>query len=131
VSPLPPGIAVRTATKADYGYVFDTWCESSCRSMSGVSPKQWRHTVGDLVAISLRQHKLSVACDVEDEARLYGWACGDEGRMLYVYVRTTMRRLGIGRALVERVCGGVPKSAAWMTPSAQQTAARYGVLWLP
>lgn len=133
---IRPGMLVvpGTETPKDAGYIAATWAESSgsqLGDMTGARPREWRELLKDRISRDMRRHRLAVACDVDDEDRIYGWACGSPGVLVYVYVRDTRRRLGIGRALVESVCGGAPKRCTWMTPSVQILALRFQVEWRP
>jgi hypothetical protein len=119
-------VVIRAAKPADYAYCVDTWVESS--RPSGITPAAWRSAVIEGIAADVRRHKLAVACDEDDAERLYGWACGSAGRVLYVYLTSTRRRMGLGGRLVAEVAGK-PTSTAWLTPPAQSWAARHGVVW--
>lgn len=118
----------------DVGYIVSTWVESSAAqlgAMTGARVKDWRAVVLERMSSDLRRNAVAVACDAEDEDRLYGWACGSPGKLVYVYVRDTRRRMGIASELVAAVCGERPKRCTWLTPGAQLIALRHGIEWKP
>lgn len=123
------GMIVRLAQEKDYAFVFSTWCDSwRHESAPWVAATDWKRAVGTQVAARMRKGRLYVACDVDDEDRLYGWCCGKSGRLWWVYVRETRRGMGLGARLVEAVCGQVT-SCLVMTPKMAPVAARKGVTW--
>lgn len=138
-SALPPSIVLRPGVLAvdgvdrDAGYIASSWAESSgaqLSDMTGARPKEWKALIRERISRDMRRHKLAVACDVDDPDRIYGWACGSPGVLVYVYVRDTRRRQGIARALVTYLCGQ-PKRCTWLTPGAQVLALRHQIEWRP
>jgi hypothetical protein len=131
---LRAGILAEAGVDRDAGYIASSWAESSgsqLHDMTGAKPREWKELLRTRLAQDMRRHRLAVACDVDDQDRIYGWACGSPGVLAYVYVRDTRRRQGIGRALVLEVCGGTPKRCLWLTPSVQVLALQHHVEWRP
>lgn len=96
-----------------------------------ISVTDWKTAVGGEVLRRLRRGNFVVACDVDDEDRLYGWASGKPGRLWWVYVRDTRRGMGIATRLVEAACEGKPASSMLLTPATADWARRRNVQWTP
>lgn len=45
-----------------------------------------------------------VACSPERPTTIYGWACGEPGRLHYAHVSSECRGRGLGRTMVSIVC---------------------------
>lgn len=116
---------LREHEAADLPFIFDSWIKSY---WDGVNREPWPQVYDgkDLIGVigarlnrdqffTPGQRALAAACIASagcivahingrpDE--LLGFACGSNGWLHYVYVKSPYRRIGVGRSLVERVIG--------------------------
>lgn len=92
-------VLVTPGGERDLGLVISSWLDSSRPHYVSISA--WKRAMRDGILASVQAHRVLVASAPEDRDHLYGWACADGDRLLYVYVRPTRRRAGLGRLLIE------------------------------
>lgn len=114
---MTPPVNVRPMRdEGDLGYIIDTW-------RKGVAPKSTlakfdRDVYFRLMARHIKAltrepgANVRIACDPQDETTIIGFAVLTGDELHYVYVRDTLRKLGIARLLLD---GLVVKTFAFKT----------------
>jgi GNAT superfamily N-acetyltransferase len=121
-------VVLRTGEPKDYGYCLTSWVESLRAALApDAKARAWSDALSEAVARRLRAGSIVVACDSDDEDRLYGFACVERGVLRYVYTRSTRRGAGLAARMLEAL--GSPKECATMTPELVAAAARHGIRW--
>lgn len=116
---------IRPHEAADLPFIFDSWVKSY---WDGINREPWPQTVRgyDMTGVigqrlnrdlfyTPGQRHLAAACiaaapcyvaHVRDNPdQLMGFACGGSGWLHYVYVKTSFRRLGVARSLIQAALG--------------------------
>lgn len=97
---------IREARASDVGFVTDAWRESyyvGGPSVQYADRDDYRRKMTAMFSEMLRDAAVLVACDSEDEDTLIGFAAHTKGTLHYVYIKADFRKMGIARALCERV----------------------------
>lgn len=84
-------------------FVLNSWLKSY-RWSDRDNENYYRETVPEIKKL-IRGNRVVVAALAEEPDCFVGWLCGQKGILNYVYVKSTFRRDGIARALIDRVCG--------------------------
>lgn len=95
--------------ETDEGMVLATWLASIARSRYGRSIGDKRviwSTHRACVLRAMAEGVLVIACDVDDESVIWGWAAFGEGVVHYVFVASDVVRAGLGAELSTSLLGG-------------------------
>jgi hypothetical protein len=91
-------VVVRMAKPTDLAYITDVWVTQATRYVN----MSMRSTKARCQYI-LGQSKVTVACLPDDQDAILGFAVLEGPRCHLVYVRSSARRLGVARAMFERM----------------------------
>lgn len=100
---------LRAGKPDDQAYVTKTWVgadawHAAARTL-GLTHRIW-HTRLVKKLLERQDTTLTVAAHHEDEDAILGWSATRPGKLLYVYVRRELRRLGMGNALIAHLGDG-------------------------
>ena len=101
---------IRPGEIGDAHLVFSSWCLTT----RAEQPYRWMSTEAFAfyrTRIELLVHHVgfSVVYDRVDPTLIYGWACGQPGKLYMVWVRKKFRKMGMGSTLVQHVSGDSAK----------------------
>ncbi len=110
---------IRHARDTELNLVRDSWIGSYRRVSwaSRVPAEIYDAGMRAMIDRTLEHAGVLVA---ESRGVVLGWACYDDSRLHYVYVKNRWRRLGIAKALVR----GAPRVARWWLPGPWDDFAR-------
>lgn len=120
-------VHVRDLEERDRGFVIGHWMSSLIadrrtrrRSLAsrGITRREWTRGEQAKVEELVRDGVTVVACDPDSDGEiLYGFACGADSRLHYVFARQTRRRGGLGTALLHELMsrGVVPATHTYTT----------------
>ena len=103
--------SIRRLREDDRGFVIGHWLTSYWsdavprrKGKGGDVPRcDWKVPVKARVRVLLDEDVTLVACDPEEDARLFGFVCGGPAALHYVFVRPTRRRAGLGSELLDAI----------------------------
>lgn len=131
---------LRLADKEDVGFIFNSWLKSYRNSLfakpiSNTVFFAEHHKVIEKLA---KTSQILVACNKEDPAQIYGYACAErvDGVFVlhYIYVKQHFRRFGIGKLLLNSFDHNFEEEAAVYTHHtkiAEKLAAKYSLVYHP
>ena len=93
---------VRAARDSDYAFVLDTWRRSfeHAPAVAGADPSSYELEMKFVIARLFKTSEVLIACDVEDDDTLLGFASISGPTLNYVYVRKDFRNMGVARTLL-------------------------------
>lgn len=97
---------LRPGTEADHNFVLSSWIRSYRGNGSPWVPTEAHHR---LIEAALKRDKLWVACGITDPSVIYGWACGNEEALHYVFVKLDFRSMKMARELIFRAAAPHPR----------------------
>jgi GNAT superfamily N-acetyltransferase len=110
VTAVPEGADLRGLTEADRGWIVTSWVESYHAGNAAAHTLRWREYREPMRrrTRALLDSASVVVCGDRGSDAVYGFACGTDGVLHYVYVAHLRRRTGLATALLaelERVMG--------------------------
>ena len=100
---MPADVLIRPAQLVDLPFVQATWKRSARREFPAVRTSDFYRVYGAHVDDLIQRWPVQVACNRDAHEHLYGWACGGDGTLHFVYVKRPLRGFGIGSALLEAI----------------------------
>jgi hypothetical protein len=88
-------------------YVLSTWILSTVDSATkrGVRRSVCRIEEEAAAKTALEQGLVKVLVDHADDTVIHGWICGKQGLLHWGYLPPELRKLGLFKSMVRRVCG--------------------------
>lgn len=108
-------MVVKDATEHDVPFIFSSWMEEARRLRGNREDRGVRLVVFNAfyphVVQSLLETESAVVMYREGKDTIHAWACGRPPNLLhFAYVPEKLRRKGFGRAVIDSVLGGYPKT---------------------
>lgn len=97
-------VTTRPLKPSDVAFVRSSWFESMWKgyaSRAGMSFATYDRSAGAFITRALKECPTIVVTPVGLDDHICGWACCRGTALLYVYVRSPYRKLGIATGLVE------------------------------
>lgn len=91
--------------ETDLPFVMRSWMKSfqASRAVVHVHPEIFYTEQRQVIASLLKSATTLVVCDPEATDVIWGWACGAESLIHFIFVKQDFRRMGIGRHLASAV----------------------------
>jgi GNAT superfamily N-acetyltransferase len=136
---LCPAFTLRPARDADVPFIVKPWLQQLRDEVSTrfINDRVFFQRHGALVQQLLKESTTIIAYDANDPDHLYGFACGSDRAVHWVYVKGAFRGMGLGRALLERLIGAsvgatdIPCSHASHLFNDRKFVARYRLAYDP
>lgn len=100
-----PSFEVRPAKPSDMGYVVQTWREEAREALfighHGHHAQRFNNLCREFAARSIERCTIQVAAPPDDPRTIYGFIVREPGCVHLVYVKSALRRMGIGASLME------------------------------
>lgn len=141
-----PGLPlqIRPATNEDISFIFNSWLKSyrekgtACRNVEQKIYYENQHRLIERLLEKIApEGGVRVACNVNDPTQLFGFICAErvEGVFVihYIYVKHSMRRFGIGSALLNSFDHdpSVASAATHQTSASYRLEPKYRVIYHP
>ncbi len=102
-------VSIRPAVEKDVQFIFPTWMEAARQlrqTRRSIFDQFYEHVVKGLLEV-----ESAVVLTKEGGTTIHAWACGRPPNLLhFAYVPFALRDHGFGRAVIESVLGGYPKT---------------------
>lgn len=100
-------VSLRPATQADLNFILSSWVKSYREHAGDMPGPIYYEGQRNLVTTLLQRCGATIACDPDDPSAIFGYVVSEKrGPVVvvhYVYVKHTLRRLGIARQLLAEV----------------------------
>lgn len=104
---------LRGPKPTDLAWVVDTWLRSYRQHHCDVDHDSYFAAQRKLIEGLIPQTLVVIACDPEDEDHVFGWACVKDDVVHYVYVKHTLRSVGVATDMLRVLVPGWKERDLW------------------
>ena len=123
----PLEISIRAPKTEDWNYILDSWKRSFRETLQWVPGQNFYSHMTNVIE-ALRSDKsttFQIACDPEDEAFIFGWAClGRSNLIHYCFVRHAFRRANVAKR-VTGLSSNTPASCTHWTRTCEKITKKH------
>jgi ribosomal protein S18 acetylase RimI-like enzyme len=126
-------VTLRPAQQSDVNFILNSMLSGirDSNQQLGLSSFNFFDNVKEVIKLLLETADTLIACDSEEQDVIYGYCIFQDSTLHYVYVKHSLRRLGLGRDLVLEAMGRIPTYYTIESKVSQKLANRFNLKYNP
>ena len=85
----------------------------------------------EVIKLLLEQNDSLIVCDVDEPDVIYGYCIYSNKTLHYVYVKHSLRRFGVAKALILQAIGGLPEYYTIQSKMSNKITQKYNIKFNP